>query len=55
MTHDFTLPLLNKDDSIENEDTTIHFTLCITATKVVEDEKDVEAECKKIARSYVCS
>lgn len=53
-THNFTMPLMDKHHHVENEDCTIHFALCITATKVEEDEERVEeAQCRKVARNYV--
>lgn len=51
VTHDFTLPLVNRDSKPEEGQSTVHFKLCITATKVEEDEEHEE---QIMAKNYVC-
>ncbi len=53
--HDFTLPLLTKNNELANDDCTIHFNLCITATRVEEEEDKEEVEKQMASNKYVSS
>lgn len=51
VTHDFTLPLVNREGIVGEEKSTLHFTLCITGTKAkVKADKE---EGKGETRNYV--
>lgn len=50
--HDFTLPLLTKNNELANDDCTIHFNLCITATRVEEEEDKEEVEKQMASNKY---
>lgn len=54
VTHDFKLPLVDRDDEVVKEgECTLHFNLCITGTRVEEEQE--EEESMTVANKYVCA
>ena len=56
MTHDFTLPLVDRgDEEVKEGESTLHFTLCVTGMKVEEDDQHHEPQDSEVvAHKYVC-